>query len=405
MDPAHTRGEQYFALKQMLCQAPEQTAAARREVAVCAGTDSPFLAPLLAAAVDEDRSHDRGQDRGSGMASLLFPYYPLSCQDVLHAGYSAVERDPDNLQYGGPRATFFDEAECLWMLLGLARGLRSLHQRTTSPVAHRDVCPRNVMLRYPLLRSHRGAVSILVGAAGAGGAGQRARSRTGGAGYAAVARGPVAGQDTASGDNAQKVAEALSSLESAGIPWPVLIDFGSAREARVWVSSRSEALALAEQAATESSMPYRSPELFDAPTGCVVDERSDIWSLGATVFALAFGYSPFESERTERGTLRLADCSHLRVLGAVQFPTARSHFSAAFADLLLWMLRPDPAQRPSAAQVEDRARNLLLQTLQPAAATGPQAPLQLPWPYDAVADMRGQSSVPSADAELLAKFG
>ena len=41
--------------------------------------------------------------------------------------------------------------------------------------------------------------------------------------------------------------------------------------------------------------------------------RPAVWSLGATLYCLAFGYSPFESIRTEGGRLKLADPSHLKV--------------------------------------------------------------------------------------------
>ena len=41
-------------------------------------------------------------------------------------------------------------------------------------------------------------------------------------------------------------------------------------------------------------MPYRAPELFDVPSDSTIDERTDVFSLGATLYAMAFYYSPFE---------------------------------------------------------------------------------------------------------------
>lgn len=43
-------------------------------------------------------------------------------------------------------------------------------------------------------------------------------------------------------------------------------------------------------------MPYRAPELFDVKTGKTLDEKVDIWSLGCTLYAVAYGFSPFETE-------------------------------------------------------------------------------------------------------------
>lgn len=36
-------------------------------------------------------------------------------------------------------------------------------------------------------------------------------------------------------------------------------------------------------------MSLRAPELFEVPSECVITAKSDIWSLGCSVFAAAFG--------------------------------------------------------------------------------------------------------------------
>jgi serine/threonine kinase 16 len=166
----------------------------------------------------------------------------------------------------------------------------------------------------------------------------------------------------------------------------ILMDFGSCAEARADLSSRQRRLELQERAARQSSMAYRAPELWE-PTGQdgqVVDERSDVWSLGCLLFAMLFGqgYSPFEcSFGGNTGALgggspsdpfgglgaplqtrgvpaaRPRDCTYLAVIGSVPFPEHSSR-SAALKDFCQWMLAVQPRQRPDIAAVLARARVL-----------------------------------------------
>jgi serine/threonine kinase 16 len=48
-------------------------------------------------------------------------------------------------------------------------------------------------------------------------------------------------------------------------------------------------------------MPYRAPELFDVRNGSVIDTKTDIWSLGCTLYACLVGKSPFEMRSDETG--------------------------------------------------------------------------------------------------------
>lgn len=63
------------------------------------------------------------------------------------------------------------------------------------------------------------------------------------------------------------------------------------------VSTRKEALLLEDEASVVCSAPYRPPELTSVEPGAVIDERVDVWALGCTLYAMAFGHSPFESPR------------------------------------------------------------------------------------------------------------
>ena len=48
--------------------------------------------------------------------------------------------------------------------------------------------------------------------------------------------------------------------------------------------------------------------------------RCDVWALGCLVWALAFGYSPYESSISHDGTITLVESSHLRSLSSPNPP-------------------------------------------------------------------------------------
>ena len=135
------------------------------------------------------------------------------------------------------------------------------------------------------------------------------------------------------------------------------MDFGSVAPARRKISSRTEALLLQEDAAQNCSMPYRAPELFDVPSDATIDERTDVFSLGATLYATAYYYSPFECTFQDNAQ-RVAECSHLRVIGGPQFPTATG-YSAEFVQLIRWQLAIEPSQRPTVQQVRSKVEAML----------------------------------------------
>ena len=104
-------------------------------------------------------------------------------------------------------------------------------------------------------------------------------------------------------------------------------------------------------------MPYRAPELFDVPSDSTIDERTDVFSLGATLYAMGYYYSPFEC--TFKGNEQtVVECSHLRVIGGPQFP-ADAFYSPPFVELIQWMLTIDPAKRPTVHQVLAKVGALL----------------------------------------------
>ncbi|XP_073012329.1 uncharacterized protein [Typha latifolia] len=126
-------------------------------------------------------------------------------------------------------------------------------------------------------------------------------------------------------------------------PLAILMDFGSARPSRKEIRSRPEALQLQEWAAEHCSAPFRAPELWDCPSHADIDERTDIWSLGCTLYAIMYGVSPFEYALGESGgSLQLA------ILNAqIKWPPGPNPpYPEALHQFVVWMLQPQPAMRP-----------------------------------------------------------
>ena len=146
------------------------------------------------------------------------------------------------------------------------------------------------------------------------------------------------------------------------------MDFGSAGKVTYSLKSRSDVLRLTELAAQHCTMPYRAPELFDGGVRHGIDEppvdgRVDVWSLGCLLFGMMYGSSPFEVEFRRDGTVRIVECTHLRVLGPVPAPPpgteAAGRYSKEVNDAVKWMLNQSRLERPTIGQVSQRVDELL----------------------------------------------
>ncbi|RZB38951.1 serine/threonine-protein kinase 16 [Asbolus verrucosus] len=133
---------------------------------------------------------------------------------------------------------------------------------------------------------------------------------------------------------------------------PVLMDLGSCAPAKVQVCGAQDAQKLQDLAAERCSMTYRAPELFHVESYCVIDQRTDIWSLGCVLFALCYFKSPYDIVYEKGDSVNLAVIS-----GTIHFPED-TPFSQDVHDLISFMLKVNPSERPFIDSVIERTRDL-----------------------------------------------
>jgi serine/threonine kinase 16 len=237
--------------------------------------------------------HVTEKRRGGTQSEVTSLVFPLCSRGSLE---SALQK---RRSQGG--SSYFTESEAIRYLHQICKGLKMFHDH--SPAwAHMDIKPGNVLLDSSTsycIRAHYISVTYT---------------------------------HTHTGGN------------------PILMDFGSTSVARKTPKSRSEALRIQEWAAENCSMPYRAPELFEVKSEVELTERVDMWSLGCTLYALAFGYSPFECTFSEEtGAVHVEKCSFLRVINGVVFPprVSRDKFSSNFRKLIKDLTHKTASKRPS----------------------------------------------------------
>jgi len=136
---------------------------------------------------------------------------------------------------------------------------------------------------------------------------------------------------------------------------PILMDLGSAAPLTMKISDRNQGSMLVDQASVKCSAAHRAPELFDIPRIPyeVNGEKTDVWSIGTTLFAMTYGkmYSPFEHPTQGIQTLAVLQ-------GNVSYPRS-SNYSDKFKDLMQGVLQVDPDERPGVEKLLADFRSLL----------------------------------------------
>jgi serine/threonine protein kinase/class 3 adenylate cyclase len=147
----------------------------------------------------------------------------------------------DQLIVGQP----LDERVALAMAADIAHGLSIAHQRG---IVHRDLKPENILLT-------------------------------------ALGRQWI---DAARGANNERLFEQLDRERTSDQPLVKVADFGLAR-----LESQSESLAMTREGAIIGTPKYMSPEQCRGET---LDVRTDVYSLGVTLFEMLAGHPPFQAE-------------------------------------------------------------------------------------------------------------
>lgn len=111
---------------------------------------------------------------------------------------------------------------------------------------------------------------------------------------------------------------------------PVLADFGIS--ASLQRATADEVLAM--------SIPWSAPEVVAEQTAGTIS--SEVWSIGATVYSLLAGHSPFE--RRERGQ-NTKELLRRRIARATYTPIPRRDVPASLQDVLARAMSRDPGKR------------------------------------------------------------
>ncbi|RKF57137.1 Serine/threonine-protein kinase ENV7 [Erysiphe neolycopersici] len=337
--------EALYALKKIRCSFGQESVSLALKEVEAYKLFAPF--PNIIQCIDYSISSDRS-DPGVKTVYILLPYYRRgNLQDIINA----------NLV----NHTNFPEKELMVLFLGVCRALKAMHN-----FGERDGQKENNENKK--INKHNNSSDLSVN--------QELNSKNEQKDEAHEAK------DNASDSEQQNLLseESLALDHEENLPGkveayahrdikpgnimidddgeqPILMDLGSIAPSPIAITSRSIALAVQDTAAEHSTMPYRAPELFDVKTGCNIDTKVDIWSLGCTLYACLVGKSPFEMRSDETG----GSLSICVLSGDWRFPDEgtgdknaknkaamepRSEINESIRDVVRKCLKVEPTERP-----------------------------------------------------------
>jgi serine/threonine protein kinase len=153
-----------------------------------------------------------------------------------------------------------------------------------------------------------------------------------------------------------QVADALAATHAAGIihrdvkPGNILIGQGPGREGQVKITDFGISRAVGDVSLTQTGVVKGTPAFLapEVAQGSPPDEASDVFSLGATLYACLEGTPPFGLSDNALQMLH-------KVAGGDFQPPRQA---GALTSPLMRMLSPDPAERPTMTQVRDQLAKL-----------------------------------------------
>lgn len=308
-----------YAMKKLLIQSTEHLELVNKEILLHQTISHPFVMPLVAHSITPSKTNKNATD-----VYLLFPYYSSgSIVDAVTKYNSKHEMEEQKRRQKDKQISHvkypFYECEALRLFYAICNAVLALHKKG---YLHRDIKPHNILLSYP---------------------------------FSAPSPPPSLPAPPLNVN---------SSFALASEPVPILIDLGSCTDLITHVTSRKQALEIQEVAAEHCTASYRAPELYDVKSECTLDETIDVWSLGCTLYYMAFGTSPFENDTEGVLTLSIRQGSftipneYVEGTAGKNVPTDRI-FSKGFIELIRGMLQADPEKRMSLKQAMSMCCELL----------------------------------------------
>ncbi|CAB1327657.1 unnamed protein product, partial [Coregonus sp. 'balchen'] len=117
------------------------------------------------------------------------------------------------------------------------------------------------------------------------------------------------------------------------------------------VKGTREAMTVQDWAAQRCTISYRAPELFNVESHCVIDDRTDIWSLGCVLYSMMFLEGPYDM------VFQKGDSVALAVQNPVTIPQPCS-YSEGLQNLLSSIMVSNPQERPDVNWILDQIQDM-----------------------------------------------